>query len=230
MIKVPATSAGIPAIEVLTAQGINVNITLMFSLEHYEAVARAYLHGVSHEPRRDHVASVASVFVSRLDAIADPLLDAIGSPEAKRLRGKIALANARRIYRRFTEIFHGEPFVDLRRRGAKIQRPLWASTGTKDPAYSDVLYLESLVAPDTVTTVPPATLDAFRDHGTVPATLDTNAEDADATLTAAAALGLDLRALTERLQADGLAAFAQSYQQLLDTLALKRRVLAGIAE
>jgi transaldolase len=229
MIKVPATAAGIPAIEVLTAQGINVNITLMFSLEHYEAVARAYLHGLSLHSGRNHPSSVASVFVSRLDAVADPLLDAIGSPDATRLRGKVALANARRIYRRFTEIFHGEPFVDWRRRGARIQRPLWASTGTKDPTYSDVRYLESLVAPDTITTVPPATLDAFRDHGVVPGTLDFDAAQDEATLKAAAALGLDLHAITERLQADGVAAFAQSYGELLDTLAHKRRQLAGLA-
>ena len=229
MIKVPATGAGMPAIEALVAQGINVNITLMFSLEHYEAVARAYLHGLSHHRGGDHVSSVASIFVSRLDAVADPLLDAIGSPEAQRVRGKIALANARRIYRRFTEIFHGEPFVDLRRRGARIQRVLWASTGTKDPGYSDVLYLEALVAPETITTVPPATLDAFRDHGTVPAGMAFDAEADDATLASAAALGLDLHAMTQRLQADGVAAFAQSYEQLLNALAEKRRMIAGVA-
>ncbi len=227
MIKVPATAAGIPAIEALTAQGINVNITLMFSLEHYEAVAKAYLHGLNGSPGRHHVSSVASVFVSRLDAIADPLLDAIGSAAAKRWRGKIALANARRIYRRFVEIFHGSPFVDLRRRGARIQRPLWASTGTKDPAYSDVLYLENLVAPDTVTTVPPATLDAFRDHGVVPDSIASAADEDDAVLAGAAAQGLDIRALTEQLQSDGVAAFAKSYDQLLHALGRKRRELIG---
>ena len=229
MIKVPASAAGMPAIAALIAQGINVNITLMFSLEHYEAVASAYLHGLTRHAGPHHVSSVASIFVSRLDAVADPLLDAIGTPDAQRLRGKIALANARRIYRRFVEIFHGEPFADERRRGARIQRPLWASTGTKDPSYSDVLYLEALVAPDTITTVPPATLDAFRDHGVVPATLEFDAEEDDATLAAAAALGLDLHAITEQLQKDGIAAFAQSYGELLDTLARKRRLLAGMA-
>ena len=227
MIKVPATEAGIPAVEALTAQGINVNITLMFSLEHYEAVATAYLRGLAGSPGKHHVSSVASVFVSRLDAIADPLLDAIGSPEAKRLRGKMALANARRIYRRFVEIFHGAPFEDLRRRGARIQRPLWASTGTKDAAYSDVLYLENLVAPDTVTTVPPATLDAFRDHGVVRESIASAAGEDDAVLAGAAALGLDLRALTEQLQVDGVAAFAKSYDELLHALDQKRRELIG---
>jgi len=226
MIKVPATQAGIPAIEALIAQGINVNITLMFSLEHYEAVAKAYLHGLIGSPGRHHVASVASIFVSRLDAVADPLLDAIGSPAAKRFRGRIALANARRIYRRFAAIFHGEPFVDLRRRGARVQRPLWASTGTKDPSYSDVLYLEGLIAPDTVTTVPPATLDAFRDHGSARNEIAADADEDDATLAAAARLGLDLHAITEQLQADGIAAFAHSHEELLHALDQKRRAIA----
>ena len=225
MIKVPATTAGIPAIETLIAQGINVNITLMFSLEHYEAVARAYLHGLIGNPGRHDVASVASIFVSRLDAVADPLLDAIGSPAATRLRGRIALANARRIYRRFGAIFHGEPFIDQRRRGARLQRPLWASTGTKNANYSDVLYLEGLIAPDTVTTVPPATLDAFRDHGSAESVIAPDARDDDATLAGAARLGLDLRAMTEHLQADGIAAFAKSYEQLLTALDQKRRVI-----
>lgn len=225
MIKVPATAAGIPAVEALLAQGININITLMFSLQHYDAVAAAYLHGIRGHRDRQRVASVASVFVSRLDAVVDPVLDAIGLPEAKRLRGRVAVANARRIYRRFMAIFHGEPFVDLRRRGARVQRPLWASTGTKDAAYSDVKYLEGLVAPDTVTTVPPATLDAFRDHGSVSArSLEASAAEDDATLAGAAALGLDLVAITEQLQADGVAAFARSYGQLLEALADKRRI------
>jgi transaldolase len=225
MIKVPATAAGIPAIEALIAQGINVNITLMVSLEHYEAVAKAYLRGLSGNPGRYHVSSVASVFVSRLDAVADPLLDAIGSPAAKRLRGRIALANARRIYRRFAAIFHGDSFMDFRRRGARVQRPLWASTGTKDPDYSDVRYLEGLIAPDTVTTVPPATLDAFRDHGDAQNGIPSDAGTDDATLAAAAALGLDLHAITEQLQADGIAAFAQSYGELLNALDQKRHTL-----
>jgi len=229
MIKVPATKAGIPAVEALIAQGININITLMFSLEHYEAVAKAYLHGLIGNPGRHHVSSVASIFVSRLDGAADPLLDAIGSPAAKRLRGRIGLANARRIYRRFTAIFHGEPFVDLRRRAARIQRPLWASVGTKDANYSDVLYLEGLIAPDTVTTVPPATLDAFRDHGDAQKAMAADPDEDDVTLAAAVALGLDLHAITKKLQEDGIAAFAKSYGQLLNALDQKRRVIIRTA-
>ncbi len=218
MIKVPATAAGIPAIETLIAEGVNVNITLMFSLEHYEAVATAYLRGLAANTGRAHVASVASIFVSRLDAIVDPLLDGIGSPGARQLRGRVALANARRIYRRFRELFHGEPFIDLRRRGAHVQRVLWASTGTKDPKYSDVLYIEGLVAPETITTVPPATLDAFRHHGRARELISADAEADDATLDGAAEMGIDLAALTEQLQVDGIAAFSKSYDSLLQVL------------
>jgi transaldolase len=231
MIKVPATREGIPAVEALTAEGINVNITLMFSLQHYEAVAEAYLRGLERHPHPRHIASVASVFVSRLDAVADPLLQKIGSPEAVALRGTIAIANARRIYRRFRDIFQGERFAQLAQRGARMQRPLWASTGTKNPAYSDVLYLESLVAPDTITTVPPRTLDAFRDHGRVRVTLGTEEADAQAaaTLDKAAALGIDVRAITEQLQVDGIAAFSSSFAQLIDTVNMKRQRLLAPA-
>ena len=232
MIKVPATREGIPAVEALTAAGINVNITLMFSLDHYEAVAQAYLRGLDRHPNPRHVASVASVFVSRLDTVADRLLQEIGSPEALALRGTIAIANARRIYRRFREIFQGERFAGLTRRGARVQRPLWASTGTKNPSYSDVLYLEALVAPDTVTTVPPETMDAFRDHGRVRVTLGTEETDVEATATLdkAAALGLDVHAITEQLQIDGIAAFASSFEQLIDTVGMKRRGLLTTGE
>ena len=227
MIKVPATREGIPAVEALTAAGINVNITLMFSLDHYEAVAQAYLRGLDRHPNPRQVASVASVFVSRLDTAADRLLQDIGSVDALALQGTIAIANARRIYRRFRDIFQGERFARLIQRGARVQRPLWASTGTKNPSYSDVLYLESLIAPDTVTTVPPATMDAFRDHGRVRVTLGTEETDAEATATLdkAAALGLDVRAITEQLQIDGLAAFASSTEQLMATVGMKRREL-----
>jgi transaldolase len=223
MIKVPATSEAIPAVEALTADGINVNITLMFSLEHYEAMAHAYLRGLDRhtDPRR--VVSVASVFVSRLDVETDRLLDAIGSTEALSLRGRVAIANARRIYRRFREIFHGEPFAALKRRGARIQRPLWASTGTKSASYSDVFYLEALIGPDTIATVPPATMAAFRDHGRVRVALGTDREgEADAVLASAAALGLDVHAIAEQLQEDEIQESAASSELLLASLAEKR--------
>lgn len=223
MIKVPATIEGIPAVETLTAEGINVNITLMFSLEHYEAVAQAYLRGIARYPEPHRVTSVASVFVSRLDAVTDRLLEKIGSPEALALRGRIAIANAKRVYRRFRELFYSEPFAVLKRRGARVQRPLWASTGTKNASYPDVLYIEALIGPDTITTVPPATLDAFRDHGRVRVTLTTEDKETEALLGTAAVLGLDVQEISEQLQADGIAAFASSFDQLVVTVGEKRR-------
>jgi transaldolase len=229
MIKVPATIEGIPAVEVLTAEGINVNITLMFSVQHYEAVAQAYLRGLSRHQDPRQVVSVASVFVSRLDVVADRLLEAIGSPEALALRGRIAIANAKHVYRRFREIFHGEPFAALKRRGAHVQRPLWASTGTKNPRYSDVLYLEALIGADTITTVPPTTMDAFRDHGRVRVTVDAAWADAEAALKQAAVLGLDVRAITEQLQLDAIKAFSSSFDELLATLAKKRHHILAAA-
>ena len=229
MIKVPATQEGIPAIEALTAEGVNVNITLMFSLEHYEAVAQAYLRGIQRHPEPHRVTSVASVFVSRLDVVADRLLEKIGSPDTLSLRGRIAIANAKRIYRRFRELFDGEPFATLRRRGARVQRPLWASTGTKNASYSDVLYIEALIGPETITTVPPVTLDAFRDHGHVRVTLGTADQEAEAVLVTAAALGLDVHAITEQLLADGIEAFSSSFDELVATLGVKRRQILTTA-
>ena len=223
MIKIPATPAGIPAIEALLVQGININITLMFSMAHYDAVAKAYLRALAGQRSPHQVASVASLFISRVDAVVDPLLDAVATREAARLRGRVALANARRIYRRFVAITEGDTFSELRRRGARAQRLLWASTATKDVSYSDVRYLEGLAAPDTVTTVPPATLAAFRDHGTVTElSFESAAGDDDATLAGAAALGIDLATITEQLQAEGVAAFARSYDHLLAALEDKR--------
>jgi transaldolase len=222
MVKVPATPEGVPAVEVLTAEGINVNITLMFSLKHYEAVAQAYLRGIDRHPKPRRVTSVASLFVSRLDVVADRLLEKIGSPDALSLRGRIGIANAKGVYRRFRELFDGKPFAALKRRGARVQRPLWASTGTKNASYSDVLYIEALIGPDTITTVPPATLDAFRDHGRVRVTLGTEEEEAHTVLATAAALGLDLHTITEQLQTDGIKTFAASFDQLVVTLREKR--------
>jgi transaldolase len=224
--KVPATGEGVVAVEALIAEGVNINITLMFSLEHYEAVAQAYLRGIAKHPDPHRVTSVASVFVSRLDVVADRQLEQIGSPDALALRGTLAIANARRIYGRFLELFDGAPFAALARRGARVQRPLWASTGTKNPVYSDVLYVEELIGPRTVTTVPPATLEAFRDHGRVRVTLGTDGQDAER-LAAAAALGVDIHALTERLQADGIDAFAASFAKLLASVEGKRHDLDG---
>src|SRR5262245_21263333 len=167
MIKVPATPAGIPAIEELIADGLNINITLMFSMRHYEAVAGAYLRGLERCANPAQVASVASFFVSRVDTMVDKALETLGSERAQSLLGKIAIANSKMVYNRFLQIFHGEGFARLRSRGARVQRPLWASTGTKNPKYSDVLYVENLIGAETVNTLPPETLNAFREHGKI---------------------------------------------------------------
>lgn len=226
MIKVPATPAGIPAIEELIAAGVNVNVTLMFSLDHYERVAQAYLRGLHRCPDPSRAASVASFFVSRVDGLVDKALEAVGTPAARALRGRAAIANSRLVYRRFREIFDGEGFGPLRARGARPQRPLWASTSTKNPDYRDVVYVEELIAPDTVNTLPPATIDAFRDHGEVRgATAADDPAEARRTLDELAALGVDLDAITERLQRDGVASFARSYDDLIAALRAKSRQL-----
>ncbi len=226
MIKVPSTPEGIPAVETLIAEGININITLMFSLTHYEAVAQAYIRGLERTADPHRVASVASFFVSRVDTYVDRELEKIGTPEALALRGKIAIANSKLAYRRFREIFYGEPFAALRQQGAQVQRPLWGSTSTKNPAYHDVLYVEELIGPDTVNTIPPTTLNAFRDHGQVRPSLLEGLEEAEESLARLAELGVDLDTITEQLQTDGVAAFAASLDQLLAELEQKRRVIA----
>jgi len=231
MIKVPATAEGIPAVRQLIGEGINVNITLMFNMAHYEAVAAAYIDGLRRwrerggDPRA--VASVASYFVSRVDTAVDKQLAALGDPAATALLGKAAIANSRLVYQRFKEIFHEQagPFVDLAADGAPVQRLLWASTGTKNPAYSDTLYIDELIGPQTVTTIPPATINAFRDHGTVAHTLEKELDDARLLFDHLAELKIDFDAITEQLQVDGVAAFAKSFDSLLATIAAKRAAL-----
>jgi transaldolase len=228
MVKVPATPAGIPAIEQLIADGLNINVTLMFSMADYEAVARAYLNGLERCADPSKVASVASFFVSRVDTMVDKELEKNASPEASALLGKIAIANSKVVYRRFMEIFRGEGFASLRQRGARVQRPLWASTGTKNPAYSDVLYVENLIGPETVNTLPPDTINAFRDHGKIPgAVVQQGFAEADAALAALAKLGIDLDAITAKLQQDWVAAFAASFDQLMAALEKKRQAMVG---
>lgn len=227
MIKVPATPEGIPAVETLLAEGIHVNITLMFSLAHYEAVAQAYLRGVDRAVAPERAASVASFFVSRVDTEIDRRLDEIGSEKARALRGRAAIANSKLTYERYRQIFEGEAFADLRGRGARPQRVLWASTSTKDPSYRDVVYVEELVGPHTVNTIPPATLEAFRDHGVAAETLTTGLDAARATLAELAGLGVDLDAVTERLQEVGLEKFAAPFDRLIATLEEKKQSLLG---
>ncbi|WP_376788483.1 transaldolase [Thermoflexus sp.] len=234
MIKVPATPASIPAIEDLIAEGVNVNVTLIFSPAHYEAAAEAYWRGLRRraEAGRDlpSVASVASFFVSRIDTAVDRALEALGTPEARALLGRIALAVAKRIYRRFRERFLPHAFPDLAARGARAQRVLWASTSTKNPAYSDVKYVEGLIGPDTVNTMPLATLQAFEDHGRVPGdTILEGWEEAEADLRALARLGIDLEEILGRLQAEGVDAFRRSYETLLEALERKRTTMLATA-
>jgi transaldolase len=217
MIKVPATRAGLAAIERLTAFGVNVNVTLLFSLERYEQVIDAYLRGLERRLEAGRplggISSVASFFVSRIDAKADPLLD-----EDSPLRGRIAVANAHRAYARQRELFDGERWARLQAAGAREQRPLWASTGTKDPALSDVHYVESLVAPETVNTMPEGTLLAFADHGAVRHPIDPASEWPGRVLAEAAEAGIDLGGITAELEREGLASFSRSYERLLERL------------
>jgi transaldolase/glucose-6-phosphate isomerase len=217
MIKVPATEAGIPVIEELTAMGINVNVTLLFSVDRYKEAALAFQKGL--ERRRaagqpiDHVASVASFFVSRVDTAVDRQL-----PEGSPLRGKVAVANARRAYRRFGRLFAGPRWEALSSAGGRPQRPLWASTGTKNPEYSDVQYVEELIAPDTINTMPESTLLAFDDHGEVRPSIEDGMEEAERVLAEAAEAGVDLEAVTAQLEDEGVAAFEESYQKLLGVI------------
>ncbi|TCO82797.1 transaldolase [Plasticicumulans lactativorans] len=227
MIKVPATRAGVPAVEQLIAEGINVNVTLLFAVERYREVAEAWLRGLEQRLNRgqpvDRIASVASFFVSRVDAALDPQLAAA----APGLCGHIAIANARLAYRHFAELRAGARYAVLAAAGAQPQRLLWASTGTKNPAYSDVLYCEALIGPDTVNTMPPATYAAFRDHGVVARTLDTDLDAAAAALARLPALGIDLAAVTDRLEAEGVAAFATAFDSLLAAIAAKARAVTA---
>lgn len=228
LVKIPATAEGLPAAEACLTEGININFTLMFSLAHYEAVAQAYLRALARLGDPRGLASVASFFVSRVDTKVDARLQEIGSPEALSLLGKAAVANAKLTYRRFREIFHGEHFADLRRVGARVQRCLWASTSAKHPAYPDTKYVDSLIGPETVTTLPLETLVAFRDHGQAAPTLQQDLEEAEAIVSRLAALGIDLLQVGEELQVEGVKSFSDSYHQLLAALEEKRRrILAG---
>jgi len=219
MIKVPATEAGIPAIEELTARGLNVNITLLFAVSRYGQVIDAYVAGLERRVRAgqpvNSIASVASFFVSRVDAKADALL-----PADSDLRGRVAIANAHSAYARYRERFADARWLALRDAGARPQRPLWASTGTKDPAYSDVLYVEELIAPDVINTMPEATLRAFADHGDASRT-SSDAGAAEETLRRAGEAGIDLAAITAQLEHEGVRSFCDSYHDLLGCVETK---------
>ena len=229
MVKVPATSEGIPAIRRLIGEGINVNITLIFSLDAYCKVREAYIAGLEELDRSGGdvraVASVASFFLSRVDTVVDGLLEERirnGQEELSALLGKAAISNARLAYQAFKATFGGERFAPLRAKSARVQRPLWASTGTKNPAYSDVMYLEELIGAKTVNTVPPATLTAFLEHGRAEATLERGIYDAERAIEALAAAGLGMEQITDKLLTDGVRAFADSFDKLMGNIEEKR--------
>jgi transaldolase / glucose-6-phosphate isomerase len=232
MIKIPATLACLPAITQTIAAGINVNVTLIFSIERYEAVMDAYLSGLetrlaAGQPA-NHIASVASFFVSRADAKIDKRLDAIASPEAIGLKGKAAIANTVLAYKKFKQVFTSERFEKLKSKGAVLQRPLWASTGTKDPTYSDVLYVDELIAPHTVNTVPPKTLDAYRDHGAARLTLEEKADDSYQVMKDLEKIGISMTQVTNELEEEGVKSFAEAFTALLATL--EERCEAAVSE
>jgi transaldolase len=229
-VKIPATRAGLPAVEAATAEGINVNITLMFSVDVYREVAHAFIAGLRRfrEAGGDvtRVASVASFFVSRVDTKVDKALDAIGTDAAARARGTAAVANAQLAYQAYGEIFGGEAFAELRTGGARVQRCLWASTSTKDPTYRDVKYVEALIGPDTVDTMPRETIAAMLDHGELARTLDADFGAAAAAVAAVEDLGISMERVTDELIAEGVAAFGASFDELLGTIEEKRKALA----
>jgi transaldolase len=232
-IKVPATPEGLPAITQLISDGINVNVTLLFGLPRYEKVAKAYIAGLEARAARGQslkrLASVASFFLSRIDVLIDPKLEKImasGGPQAiaaKTLRGEAAIASAKMAYSFYKRIFGSDRFQSLAAKGANPQRVLWASTGTKNPDYSDVKYVEALVGPDTINTLPPETLDAYRDHGNPAPRLDEGLDQAAGILQRLPELGLDLNQVTQQLEDEGIEKFNNPYDSLMRTLEAKRR-------
>jgi transaldolase len=230
-VKIPATKPGLGAIEECIAQGRSINVTLIFSLQRHEEVAEAYIRGLERllEAGGDPstVASVASFFVSRVDTETDKRLDAIGSEQALALRGKLAIANAKLAYLNYKRIFSGERWERLAAAGASKQRCLWASTSTKNPAYRDVMYVEELIGPETVNTMPKETIEAFQDHGVVADTLERDVEGARRLLDELAAVGIDYDDVVETLEREGVQKFSDSFQELLDGIRAKRAQLVA---
>jgi transaldolase len=225
-IKVPATREGLPAIQQLIGEGINVNITLLFGLPRYREVAEAYLIGL--ETRTAHgqplaqVSSVASFFLSRIDTLIDPLLEKSQPKNWAGLHGQVAIASAKVAYQMYQEIFGGERFRKLAQMGARPQRLLWASTGTKNPAYSDVKYIETLIGRETINTMPPDTLNAYRDHGEPASQLEKGIQEAHQVLDGLRQTGIDLDALTQQLEDEGVSKFSKAFEQLTAALQVKR--------
>jgi transaldolase len=227
-VKIPGTAEGIPAIQQMISEGRSINVTLIFSLDRYREVMEAYVSGLEDcEGDLSGIASVASFFVSRVDTEVDRRLEELGTPEALDLRGKAAVAQAQVAYRLFQETFSGPRWDALVERGARVQRPLWASTSTKNPDYPDTLYVDRLIGPDTVNTLPDATIEAFEDHGTVARTVDADPAEAAAVLAAVEAAGVDLDDVGQRLEDEGVAAFEKSFDELLGTLGTKAEELGA---
>ena len=235
MIKITGTPEGCPAVRATIAAGINVNVTLLFSVDRYANAATAYIEGLEDRVKAGlpiaGIASVASVFVSRIDTAIDKTLDAriaAGEGDLAALRGKAGIANLKLTYQRFEQLFHGERFKALKAKGAAVQRPLWASTSTKNPAYDDLMYVVTVVGPDTVNTMPPNTLEALLDHGNVkPDTIHADLPGATASIEALATKGVILHDVTEQLVAEGVASFAASFNDMLAAISGKQRELAG---
>ncbi|MGE5644092.1 MAG: transaldolase, partial [Byssovorax cruenta] len=226
MVKIPATEAGIPAIRKAVAAGLNINITLIFSLARYAQVMDAYLGGLEERVAAghpiDHIASVASFFVSRVDSKIDPQL-----PGDSDLKGKAAIANAKLAYDEFQKMFASRRWENLKVKGARVQRPLWASTSTKNPAYPDTIYVDNLIGPETVNTVPPATLKAFADHGIAEVTLTRGLEGAQEAIKRLEAAGISMAQVTKELEEEGVKAFAEAFTQLLGTIEERRKNFAS---
>lgn len=237
MVKIPGTAEGLPAIEQCLYEGMNINVTLLFSVRRYEEVAWTYIRALERRSKEgmpvNGVASVASFFVSRVDTLTDRLLmermeaEPSDKEALQGLLGKAGIANAKLAYQRFQAIFGSERFRALAARGARVQRCLWASTSTKNPAYSDVMYVEGLIGPDTVNTVPQVTLDAFRDHGRVAPTLTEGLDIANSVIDTLAGLGIDIEDVARELEEEGVRLFAESYRRTLSALEEKGRRLAA---
>lgn len=231
MIKVPGTSEGVKAFEALTSMGVNVNVTLLFSVARYKEIAQAYIRGLERRHADGHsvarIASVASFFVSRVDVSVDKALSSIGGETAHELTGKIAIANAKVAYGHFVNLFGSEQFSKLKEQGARPQRLLWASTGVKNPEFSDVLYVEELIGPDTVNTLPPKTMEAFKDHGVAESRLTNGLAQAHKDISALAELGVSLGDITDHLEADGIKSFTEAFDRLLNVLGEKRKAVAS---
>jgi transaldolase len=225
MIKVPATPEGLIAIRDLTAEGLNINVTLMFSLSQYELVTDAFFTGLEQRAEKnlplETITSVASIFVSRIDVKVDEMLDSLATPAAFDLKGKIGIANAKMIYQRFRELFHSERWHNLSEKGARLQRVLFGSTSTKNPAYPDTMYPDNLIGPNTINTLPPETLEAFIDHGSVALTLENKLHEAMDQLKQLDSLEIDLERLTQDLLEEGIQKFTNPYETVIETITEK---------